>query len=210
MTHPINDLSSLSPSQRALLERRLRQRRGETRSTTIPPRPDGASFPLSFAQQRLWFIDQLDPGNAAYNISGAVRLTGRSGSTHSRAPRRNCRAPRRAAIQYRGGRWTAGPAHLSARPFDLPILEVPGADDASRLAAARGGFASSAASRLFDLSADGPLLRATLLRLDAADHVLVLSMHHVASDGWSTGVVLRELTALYRSTAATGFRRSRR
>ena len=75
MKPEIDELASLSPAQRALLETRLRRRRADAPSTAIPRRQD-AGLPLSFAQQRLWFIEQLDPGSAAYNIAGAVRLSG--------------------------------------------------------------------------------------------------------------------------------------
>jgi len=167
--------------------------------------PDGSTrdLPLSFAQERLWFLDRMEPGRSWYNLSVAVRLSGRLDApalAHSLATivrrheglRTSFHQDRRAApVQI------VAPAR-TVRP-DLPIVDLsalPGAVRdrvADRLSEAEG-------DRPFDLSR-APLIRHLLICLDSAsrrsDHVLVVTMHHIVSDGWSIGVFLRELAALY-------------
>src|SRR6185436_15658636 len=182
MKPEIDELACLSPAQRALLETRLRRRRVDAPSTAIPRRQD-AGLPLSFAQQRLWFIEQLDPGSAAYNIAGAVRL---SGTLDVGALRRafdeilKRHDVLRACVTAVDGQ----PVQTIAphRPVVLPVVDLQGSDEADRIAEARQ-LAAEEAARPFDL-AESPLLRARLLRFDEHDHVLVLAMHHIAADGW--------------------------
>ncbi|HLL45149.1 MAG TPA: condensation domain-containing protein, partial [Longimicrobiaceae bacterium] len=165
----------------------------------VPPlvrgQGDGVA-PLSFAQQRLWFIDQVDPGSATYNIAVPLRLDG------ALDPRRLSRAVAalvdrhealRTRLPARGGEPVqvvepAGSAVLAH--VDLSGLGV----DARERETAR--LAAADAARPFDL-ARGPLFRAALLRLGHEDHALLACAHHAVSDGWSTGILLRELSALY-------------
>ena len=203
MKHQIDELASLSPAQRALLENRLRRRRSETPSTAIPCRQDAGVVPLSFAQQRLWFIEQLNPESAAYNIAGAVRL---SGTLDVEALRRGFdEILKRHDVLRTSVTATDGEPVQTIhphRPFALPVVEVQGSNDAGRILEARQ-LAAEEAGRPFDLG-ESPLLRARLLRLGDRDHVLVLAMHHIASDGWSTGIVLRELSAVYAALVEKG------
>jgi amino acid adenylation domain-containing protein len=161
----------------------------------VPVERTGAP-PLSFAQERLWFIDRLEPGSTAYNIPAALRLTG---ALDERALERALGeiVRRHEALRTVFGEVDGSPVQVIT-PFDgfaLPVEDVSALGEADREAAVRRRVGEEAA-RPFDLAA-GPLFRASLLRLGAEDHVLLLSMHHVVSDGWSTGVLFRELSALY-------------
>ena len=157
------------------------------------PRPD--ALPLSFAQQRLWFLDQLEPGSAAYNIPAALRLRG---PLDAEALRKTLE--------------TMVERHEALRTTFVSDGQRPGAADprAGRVDRSRASTSSrrrcearahEEAAQPFDLST-GPLLRATLLRLAADDHVLLVTMHHIVSDGWSLGVLVREMMALYQAFAA--------
>ncbi|MEV1178204.1 amino acid adenylation domain-containing protein, partial [Nonomuraea sp. NPDC049784] len=146
-------------------------------------------LPLSFAQQRLWFLDQMEPGSSEYNAPLALRLSGFLDVPALRAAldviveRHEVLRTRFVAVD--------GVAHQVIDPpsgFGLQVVEL-GAEQAEELVAAD-------AVTPFDLST-GPLLRGRLIRLAAEEHLLSLCMHHVVSDEWSAGVLTRELTALY-------------
>ncbi|HEV2801511.1 MAG TPA: amino acid adenylation domain-containing protein, partial [Pyrinomonadaceae bacterium] len=153
-------------------------------------------LPLSFAQQRLWFIDQLEPGNAAYNVPFAVRLSGQlnvdalNGSLNEVVRRHETLRTTFPTIDGQ-------PVQLihEARPFTVPVADLAHLAADERERAARE-LAEEEAGRPFDLAADS-LLRARLVRLSEAEHVLVVVMHHIISDGWSTGVLMREFSQLY-------------
>jgi amino acid adenylation domain-containing protein len=165
----------------------------------LPPvLPTGrtGALPLSFAQERLWFIDQLEPGSAVYNIPAARRL---GGSLDQAALERALGeiVRRHDALRTVFAEVDGSPVQVVA-PFGGFALSI---DDLSRIAdgdreAAVRRRTGEEARRPFDLSR-GPLFRATLLRLGGEDHVLLLSMHHIVSDGWSMGVLFRELATLY-------------
>jgi amino acid adenylation domain-containing protein len=157
---------------------------------------DGSPLPLSFAQQRLWFIDQLEPGSAAYNMPFALRLRGELDTAALRASldalvRRH--ETLRTTFAEQGGvpvQVIHPAASVALRELDLRDLpEAEREAEAERLA-------SEETLRPFDLE-QGPLLRSTLLRLDEEEHVLLFTLHHVVSDGWSMHVLVREVSALY-------------
>jgi amino acid adenylation domain-containing protein len=197
MSHSPRHSFELSAERRALFEILLRQEGVDpVADQRLTRRSQAGPAPLSFAQQRLWFLDQLVPGNPFYNIPAVLRI----------------RAPLDAAVLERSLneivrrheilRTTFVPVNgepvqvvAPALRLALPLVDLRDRPAAEREAEA-GRLATAEARRLFDI-AQGPLLRATLLRLDAADHVLLLTMHHIVSDGWSMGLLLRELTALY-------------
>jgi amino acid adenylation domain-containing protein len=161
----------------------------------VPAGRTGA-LPLSFAQERLWFIDRLEPGSALYNISVAWRLAGvLDVDALERALGEIVR--RHEALRTVFAEVDGSPVQVVAPfgGFALPVEELSGGSEAERQAMA-GRRAGEEARRAFDLSA-GPLFRAGLLRGGEEDHVLLLSMHHIVSDGWSMGVLYRELSALY-------------
>jgi iturin family lipopeptide synthetase A len=156
----------------------------------------GGAAPLSFAQERLWFMDRMRPGLTAYNIPAAWRLAGTvDPGALERALGEIVRRHEvlRTAFPDEGGVPVQAVAPFAG--FALQVEEVPGADAEAREGLARRRIADEAA-RPFDLGT-GPLFRARLLRLAADDHVLLTCMHHAVTDGWSTEVFLRELLALY-------------
>ncbi|HEV3048982.1 MAG TPA: condensation domain-containing protein, partial [Longimicrobium sp.] len=166
----------------------------------VPVPRDGSPLPLSFAQQRLWFIDQLEPGSTAYNMPSALRLRG------PLDPRVLERALGEVVRRHEALRTTFGESEgvpfQRVHPAGAARLEL---TDLSRLApeerdAEARRLAREEVQRPFDLRA-GPLFRMGLLRLAEDDHVLVLAMHHVVSDGWSTGLLFGELSALYEAFA---------
>jgi amino acid adenylation domain-containing protein len=183
----------LSAAKRALIEARLR---GRVRGSGIVPRADRDGAPLSFAQERLWFIDRLEPGSAVYNISVARRLEGALDA--AALERALGEIVRRHEVLRTTFREVGGSPVQVIAPFGGFTLRV---DDLSGLAGADreaevGRRATDEAAAPFDLTA-GPLFRARVLRLDGEEHVLLLSVHHAVSDGWSMGVLFRELSALY-------------
>src|SRR3712207_6575937 len=165
----------------------------------LPPierAPREGRLPLSFAQERLWFIDQLEPGSAVYNLPGAWRL---GGALDAAALERSLSeiVRRHEALRTTFAEVDGSPVQVIAPfgAFTLPVEDLSSLSEADREAAVRRR-AGEEAWRAFDLSA-GPLFRASLLRLGAEEHVLLLSMHHIVSDGWSMGVFSREFSALY-------------
>ncbi|HEU0077912.1 MAG TPA: amino acid adenylation domain-containing protein, partial [Longimicrobiaceae bacterium] len=194
-------LAGLSPEKRKLLELRLRVSQGAQAGAPIPARPRaGDTAPLSFAQERLWLADQLGAGTGVYNMPHAVRLRGRldvealRGALEAVVGRHE---PLRTVFEDREG----GPVQriLPPAPVPLPVETLAGTPE-ERAAEAERRMREDAA-RPFDLGT-GPLLRAGLLRLDAGEHVLLLTLHHAASDGWSMGVFFRELCAAYDALTA--------
>ncbi len=172
----------------------------------LRPHEQCEDLPLSFAQQRLWFLDQLQPGGAAYNMPGAVLLEGPlavPALAASLAALIRRHEVLRTRFEHHGGRpvQVVGPAQpWTALPVaDLADLPEPLRDEAAR------SLAREEAARPFDLH-HGPLLRAGLLRLGAERHLLLLTLHHIVADGWSLGVLMGDLAALYLPPGAGGVR----
>ncbi len=195
-------LAGLSRAERALLFERIRRRRETAEGAAkgrerIPRRPAGMDpVPASFAQERLWLADRLLPDKALYNLPLALRIAGELApaaldAVLGEVVRRH--EALRTTFHERDGQ----PVQVIAPPgpWSVPVVDLAALPAARRERAARR-LAEAAALRPFDLGR-GPLLRAALLRLGAGDHVLFLGMHHIVSDGWSLGVLVREITALY-------------
>ncbi|PYT11829.1 MAG: non-ribosomal peptide synthetase, partial [Acidobacteria bacterium] len=169
---------------------------GEQAVQELRTAPRGGDLPLSFAQQRLWFLDRLEPGCAFYNIPAALRLVG---ALDAEALRRSLSeiVRRHEALRTTFKERLGEPVQDIAAATDLvlPVVDlghVPaGGREAEVLRLAR-----DEARAPFDL-ANGPLLRAGLVRLADDDHVLFLTTHHAVSDGWSMHVFLRELAHIY-------------
>ena len=162
----------------------------------ILPVPRDGDLPLSFAQQRLWFIDQLEPGNAAYNFPAAIRLNGPLNVTAlERSVSEIVR--RHEALRTTFTTVDGRPAQVIAPTLTvrLPVVNLRELPESDREAEVRR-LAIEEARRPFNL-AKGPLLRVTLLRLADEEHVGLLTMHHIVSDGWSTGILIREMAVLY-------------
>ncbi len=166
--------------------------------TSIERYPRDVELPLSFAQQRLWFLDQLESGSPFYNIFAPVRLKGRLDlqaleCTLTEIVRRH--EALRTTFRTVEGR--AVQVIAEARPLSLPVTDLSYLPPERREAEARR-MAEEESQRPFDL-ARGPLLRARLLRLDEDEHLAMLTLHHIISDGWSAGILIRELAALYQA-----------
>ncbi|MES2295468.1 MAG: amino acid adenylation domain-containing protein [Pseudomonadota bacterium] len=151
---------------------------------------------LSFAQQRLWFLDQYAPESAIYNMPTAMRLSGQL-ATHALHASLNEIVRRHESLRTRFTDIDGSPIQTIAPTLDLglALTDLSSLAPAERTAKAHE-LAQEEARRPFDL-ASGPVIRAALLRLDEDEHILLLTMHHIVSDGWSAGVLVRELAALY-------------
>ncbi|MET0398429.1 MAG: amino acid adenylation domain-containing protein, partial [Longimicrobiaceae bacterium] len=173
-----------------------RRAEGAARAPALVPVPRDRPLPASFAQRRRWFIDRMEPGSAAYNLPAALRLRGR---LDTGALRRSLAGVVRRHESLRTVFDEAGGEPVQvvrpAAPVALPAVDLLrlSPDDRAREAAR---LAAAEALRPFDLAA-GPLLRASLLRLGAEEWALLFNMHHVVADGWSVGVLVREVSALY-------------
>jgi len=154
------------------------------------------SLPLSYAQQRLWFISQLEPESALYNMPAAMRL---EGDLDVAALKRSLQeiVRRHEALRTSFHSEQGEPAQVISEDWRiaLPVVDLSALAADERMEVAER-LANEDAGRPFDLSR-GPLLRCELLRLAERDHALVVNMHHIVSDEWSEGVLVRELTALY-------------
>jgi amino acid adenylation domain-containing protein len=171
-------------------------RHGAPTLPAIAPVARLGDMPLSFAQERLWFLDRLEPNSATYNLIAPRRLRGPLDvPALERALAEIVR--RHEALRTRFVSVEGTPTQVIApfTGFDLSHLDLSELDDADRQAAARG-LARAEMMEPFDL-ATGPLFRAKLIRCDAEDHVLLVGMHHIVSDGWSMGILFRELAVLY-------------
>ncbi|MEP6743434.1 MAG: amino acid adenylation domain-containing protein, partial [bacterium] len=180
----------------------LRQTSEGLMAVPLAPVSRKESVPLSFAQERLWFFDQLEPGSAAYNIPRALRLRGR---LDTRALQQSLDAiiARHEVMRTRFLNVDGEPVlsiddrvTLTVQEVDLGQLSPSEQEERSR------SLAAEEARRPFDLTC-APLLRASLLRFADEDHVLLVTMHHIISDGWSVGVFFRELSSLYNSFTGT-------
>lgn len=158
-------------------------------------------LPLSFAQQRLWFLDELEPGSPFYNMTFAANLSGSLRVEVLESALREVVARHeilRTSFQTVGG----SPEQFIASDLavSLTIEDLSGLSESEREAAANR-LASEKAQRPFELN-QPPLLRASLLRLDDREHVLLLTMHHIVSDYWSIGLLIQEMAASYGAFAA--------
>ncbi|MGV4885942.1 amino acid adenylation domain-containing protein [Streptomyces viridosporus] len=195
---PVTPGGALSPAARRLLEQRLRGRAAarDTGPARVRPRPE--RIPLSAAQQRLYFLDRLDPGAPTYLLPAAWRLTGPLDVPALTAAVAGLAARHeQLRVVFPEHEGVPHQRVLPAGGAVLEVTEVTGEDAGDRerrLAAA----VHAAALRPFDLARE-PAFRATLVRAAAEDHVLVLGMHHIVSDGWSLDLLVRDLAELYRA-----------
>jgi amino acid adenylation domain-containing protein/non-ribosomal peptide synthase protein (TIGR01720 family) len=196
-------IAGLSPRKREILEQALSRRGLELRSAvpqqdsvSIPRRASDDALPLSFAQQRIWFLDQFAPGSPFYNVDNALRIRFPVSAealerSYNEVVRRH--ESLRTTFQTIDGK----PVQVIAKSLRLPmevrdLRHLPMME--REVEALR--IATEEARRPFDL-ARGPLVRTMLLQLGAADFLLLLSMHHIISDGWSMDVFAREIATLY-------------
>ncbi len=202
MTSPRNPRSEINLSRRQALVASLLRKEGLAAHApeVIPRRSPDARLPLSCAQQRLWFLNQLSPGNPFYNVTSAIRI---SMPMHPGILERclNEIVRRHEALRTSFRHADGEPEQVVAPTLtlSLPVVDLRSLPSASRESEAMR-LATEEARHPFDLTT-GPLLRAKLLRLDDRDQFFLLTLHHIISDGWSMGVFARELNALYGALA---------
>jgi alpha-ketoglutarate-dependent taurine dioxygenase len=189
-------IAGLSLERRKLLERLLGADGAAKPDRKIARRQDVGPLPLSFAQRRLWFLDQLEPGSPLYNIPAALRLQGPLrvevlARALDEIVRRH-EALRTVFVSVNGEPLQQIVPTLT---LQLPVFDLEPLTPDGRAAETERIYEREAQHR-FDL-ARGPLLRAALVRHDATTHVLLVTLHHIVSDGWSLHLFFRELTALY-------------
>ncbi|AGY58062.1 non-ribosomal peptide synthetase [Gloeobacter kilaueensis] len=186
MSDPREKLGRLSPEeQRALLAQRLLARAAQPK-TFVP----------SFSQQRLWFLDQLGLSSAVYHVPLALRLTGPL-ATDALERALNEIVRRHAVLRTHFGEQERQLRQVVVPKLQLEIEQIDLTALPPDIRAKRLRVLSTEKARCpFDL-AKGPLLRAVLFRLAPSEHVLLLTMHHIVSDGWSIGILIQELAALY-------------
>lgn len=191
-------IADLPPEKIRLLAQRIAQKKA--RLASEPPlgrRAGGRSpLPLSYAQKRLWVLHQLEPHSAAFNLSSAVRIEGRLNvGALERSLREVLRRHEvlRTSFELLDGE----PVQVVHPPAEwpLPIVDLEALAEGERVAKVRE-LSLEEAVRPFDLER-GPVLRTKLLRQAPEQHVLLFTMHHIASDGWSMGVFVREVASLY-------------
>jgi amino acid adenylation domain-containing protein len=186
----------LSETKQALLAQRLRRSTTLTARTrqTVPVRPAGASPPLSHAQERLWFLDQFAPGTAQLTIPLTMRLRGPLDPARLAAALDAVVARHEALRMRYPPTWDGRPQVIVAETGGLPLAvrEAAGPDAARTLVE---GFLAEP----LDL-VEGPVARGLLVRLADYDHVLAISVHHIAADGWTTDLLVREMFARYGGT----------
>ncbi|ASS75400.1 hypothetical protein CIG75_10630 [Tumebacillus algifaecis] len=194
-------LSSLTPEKRALLEQLKKGGFQETsESEVIRPRDEQGQAPLSFAQQRLWFLDKLLPNRSAYNIPGGIRL---KGNVKIEALEKSFEEilRRHEVLRTRYETVDDLPVQIiePAAPYHLEVVDV---------RELQGDVRDAEIDRLYQAVNKGifsleesPLLRAQLIQTADDEYVLALCVHHIAFDGWSSGLLIKELAALYHSNA---------
>jgi amino acid adenylation domain-containing protein/non-ribosomal peptide synthase protein (TIGR01720 family) len=166
------------------------------RTPSLRPVPRDGDLPLSLPQQRLWFLDQLQPGSPVYNIPAAVHI---AGSLDVVVLQRSLNAiiHRHETLRTTFAAVDGQPIQIIAASFrqTLTVIDLELLPARQRAVEVRCRMLDET-QKPFDLTID-PLLRATLLRLDQREHILLVTMHHIVSDGWSMGVLIREITEYY-------------
>ena len=206
MSDIAKQITELSVEKRQLLERYLKTAGlNLSNAVILPQRRDTNKFPLSFAQQRLWFLDQLEPDSAVYNIPDTHSF---NGPLNLQALERSLSeiVRRHEILRTTFHSIDGEPVQViaEAQPQQLEVIDLSELPQAEREAKAER-MANEETMQPFDLTR-GPLFRFRLVRLAPEQHILLLTMHHIISDGWSLGVLGRELAALYQtySTGSTG------
>jgi amino acid adenylation domain-containing protein len=177
------------------IETRMKVGQGLNASPIVPV-PRGQNLPLSFAQQRLWFLNQVEPNNTAYNILDAVRLTGSLNisaleqSLNEIVRRHEILRTTFTTVNGQPMQVIAPTLTLTVQVIDLKALPEEQQSQQSQQ------LAIQEAQKPFDLS-KAPLLRVTLLQLGLTDYVVLFTMHHIVADGWSMGVLIQEIATLY-------------
>lgn len=186
-------IANLSPAKRALMELRLGK---AGLQITKGQRVHQGQAPLSFAQQRIWFLDQLEPGSASYNVPRAIRLTGRLKVKVLRQTLEEI-VQRHESLRTTFMAVDGAPVQVigNTTQVEMPVIDISELSEREREAEAKE-LIRQEARQPFDLAA-GPIFRTKLVKLSQDEHILLMTMHHIISDGWSKGVLFREIGALY-------------
>jgi len=189
--------AKITQSQAEMADLKLKKNFDTVGKRTIPRRANRDAAPLSFAQQRLWFLQQLEPESPFYNITRAMRLNGTL-NVVALQQALNAIVARHEVLRTTLVSLDGNPKQIIAesRSVELPVIVVENGKNRIEQEAEIQRLNRVEVQRLFNLSSD-LMLRATLLRLEPTEHLLILVMHHIASDGWSMGILFRELSALY-------------
>jgi amino acid adenylation domain-containing protein len=188
-------IANLSPEKLALLQERLKKGDTGAKKSRISPRPNSDPATLSFAQQRLWFLNQMEP-DSPFNISIAIRSNG-SLNVDALGQTLTAIVDRHPALRTTFATANDRVVQVITEPPVVNFSTI----DLSHLSSDQrqidvDSILNAESQRPFDLAAD-LMLRATLLRLDRSEHILLLVMHHIATDGWSVGILFRELASFY-------------
>ncbi len=188
--------SNLSAAKQTLLQKRIRGEGASSSTQSIPRRLEQKPAFLSSTQKRLWFLSQLEPDSSFYNIFAALQLKGLL-NVIALEQSLNEILRRHEALRTTFTRIDGQPVQViaPALPLKLSVIDLRELSEVKQETETQR-LASQECQQPFDLTCS-PLLRTTLLHLGHADHVLLLTMHHIASDGWSLGVFIKELAALY-------------
>ena len=195
--HTEIDLTNVSAAKRALLEKYFNGEIDDEFSPgAIARRDPGAESQLSFSQERLWFLDQLMPGSAVFNVPTAVRLT-RQINTEVLRKCVNEIVQRHEVFRTKFVTVEGQPVAIVSPSLEveLNVISLTSANDAKRETESQR-FVSEEAIRPFDLTR-GPLIRTSLIKISESESIFVLNMHHIVSDGWSILTFFKEITALY-------------
>ena len=190
-------IKGLSPEQLALIHRKLsNQRDSAPRARIRAQARNSNTFPLSFGQQRFWFLNKLDHDSADYNIPTAVRLTGTlDGAALERSINEVVNRHEVLRTNFKEDEGRSVQVIIPHTTTKIRIVSLESLEESKREAEV-WALGREEVCRPFDLSKD-LLLRAVLLRLGAKEHILLLTTHHIVCDKWSHGVFMRELVALY-------------
>src|SRR6185436_15770051 len=210
MTEQIKQVTDLPADRLRSLISRVKEKGGSGGSSLRPRRDPVGPQPLSFAQERLWFLDRLGAGGAAYAIPSHVRLSGPLDAealarTFAELVRRHeslrTTFGERRGVPFQEIAPAGHPAgHAIGEETPMPRVDLSGLPGPVREGEMLR-LAGEEARRPFDL-ARGPLLRNLLVRLGPEDHLLATTMHHIVSDGWSMTVLVREMAAVYEAFSA--------
>jgi amino acid adenylation domain-containing protein/non-ribosomal peptide synthase protein (TIGR01720 family) len=195
---PFSSVSSLADKKRELVKLLLQKKGIRFNSEIISRRPESNKAPLSFAQQRLWFLAQLEGQSATYNVPAAVQITGNLkvdalAQTLVEIVRRH--EILRTCFNEENG--TPMQVIVADATVTLPVVDLQGFSN-DEISTIVQRMAIEEAKLPFDLDRT-PNLRVKLLRLDSQSHVLLLNMHHIVADGWSMGVFIQEMSTLYQA-----------
>ncbi|MEM9976945.1 MAG: condensation domain-containing protein, partial [Cyanobacteria bacterium P01_D01_bin.2] len=192
-----SDLKNLSPEQKRELLAKLLQKKAAQNGSQ--PKRTVQTFPLSFAQQRLWFIDQLQPGQSVYTIPAALRLQGAlQVDILQRCLNEIVHRHEVLRTQFITEAGEPSQTIQPPQPVDLPVIVLDSKGGDFNLEEQIAPYLKALVELPFDLTT-GPLLRCQLIRLDDADHVLALSIHHIVADYWSLRVLMQEIALLYQA-----------